>query len=334
MSSNDTSIVQLQLATRCIAFAVGFPVLIIGIVGNFTNIIVFLSFGNYKKNASSFYMLAKSFFDLNVLIIGLIGHIIIQGFRSYAVTSESWCRFRIPLLYINSLCSYTCVCLQSIDLFLCSSQNPILRQQSTIQRAHYLVIGFLFIWICNESPYYFMKQVNLIPNWRCQTTNTIYSQYRSYFTILVLSNIIPILIIGLFGYFSYQNMHRLNINQRRTLSIFNRQTIRMALFAISIVLVFQVPYTIAQIYFTATVNITKNIYRQTQEQLANVFFFIYAYNTNASSFYCYCAASKKFRGQVLQVLNKLTINQRRNRVIPFSQTGRILTLKSSLRLEK
>ncbi|CAF1305617.1 unnamed protein product [Rotaria sp. Silwood1] len=333
MSSNDTSIVQLQLVTKYIAFAVGFPVLIIGIVGNLMNIIVFLSLGNYKTNASSFYMLAKSFFDLNVLIIGLIGHIIIQGFRSYAVTSGSWCRFRIPLLYINSLCSYTCLCLQSIDSFLCSSQNTILRQQSTVRRAHYLVIGFLFVWICNEAPYYFMQQVNFIPNWRCQTTNTIYAQYRSYFTILGLSNIIPILIISLFGYLSYRNMHRLHINQR-TFSIFNRQTIKMALFTISIVLMFQAPYTIAQIYFTSTVNIAKSIYRQTQEQLANVFFFIYAYNTNASSFYCYCAASKRFRQQVLQVFNKLTINQRRNRIIPFNQTGRILTPKSSFRLGK
>ncbi|CAF1103799.1 unnamed protein product [Rotaria sordida] len=281
MSSNDTSIIQLQLVTKCIAFAVGFPILIVGIVGNLMNIIVFLSLSRYKTNACSFYMFAKSFFDLNALIIGLIGHIIIQGFRSYAVTSEAWCRFRIPLLYINSLCSYTCLCLQSIDSFLCSSQNPILRQQSTIRRAHYLVFGFLFIWICNESPYYFMQQINLIPNWRCQTTNTIYAQYRSYFTILGLSNIIPILIISLFGYLSYRNIHRFNINQQRTLSIFNRQTIKMALFTISIVLLFQAPYTIAQIYFTSTANITKNIYRQTQEQLANVFFFIYAYNMNA-----------------------------------------------------
>ncbi|CAF1434991.1 unnamed protein product [Didymodactylos carnosus] len=332
MSSND--IRQLQLATQYLAFAVGFPVLIIGIVGNLLNIIVFLTLGNYRHNACSFYMLAKSFFDLNTLLVGLIGHIIIQGFRSYALTSGTWCRLRIPLLYISSLCSYTCLCFQSIDLFLCTSRSAILRQQSTVRRAHYLVIGFLFIWICNESPYYFMQQLSIMPNWRCQTTNTIYAQYRSYFTILGLSITIPIVIISLFGYLSYRNMHRMNMDERHTHSTFNRQFIKMGLSAIIVVLVFQAPYAIAQVYFTATANLTKDVYRQTQEQLANVFFFIYAYNTNASSFYCYCATSKRFRQQVLHVLKQLTFDRRRNQIIPLSQTGRTLTQKITTHLRK
>ncbi|CAF1119295.1 unnamed protein product [Adineta steineri] len=333
MSSNDTSIRQLQLATEYIAIAIGFPILIAGIIGNFLNILVFLTLGNYKTNASSFYMLAKSIFDLSALIFGLIGHILIQGFRSSAMTSETWCRIRIPLLYISSLSSYTCLCLQSIDSFLCSSRNAVLRQQSTVQRGRYLILGFLFLWFCNECPYYFMQQLSIIPNWRCQTTNTLYAQYRSYFTILTLSVIAPIVITSLFGYLSYRNLRLSNLNRQPTVSNFSRQMISMTLLAILIVVIFQLPYTIAQLYFTATANYSKSIYRQTQEQLANVFFFIYTYNACVSSFYAYCIASQRFRQQVVQVLKQLkTIFQRRNQVLPFTETGRAATQQKTTEL--
>ncbi len=62
MSSNDTNIVQLQLSIEYITFAFRFPVLIFRLIGNILNIILFIYLSNYKTNASSFYMLAKSFF--------------------------------------------------------------------------------------------------------------------------------------------------------------------------------------------------------------------------------------------------------------------------------
>ncbi|UJR16672.1 hypothetical protein I4U23_003572 [Adineta vaga] len=203
---------QLQLVTQYLSLAIGFPILSLGIISNILNILIFLTLSNYKTNVCSFYMLAKACFDLSTLIFGLTGHIIIQGFRDSSLTSKNWCRLRIPLLYIRSLSSYTCLCLQSIDALLCSSRHARLRQQSTIRRAHFLIIGFLFLWICNESPYYFMEQAPIIPNWRCQTTNTIYAQYRSYFTILTLSVILPLFIVSLFGYLSYRNLNPLQFD--------------------------------------------------------------------------------------------------------------------------
>jgi hypothetical protein len=232
-------------------------------------------------------MLAKSVFDLNAIIVGLIGHIIIQGFRSNSLTSENWCKFRIPLLYINSLCSFTCLCLQSIDSYMSSSRNANIRRRSTIVNARYLVIGFIFVWICNECPYYFMSPANIVPNWRCQTTNTVYAQYRSYFTILVLSIIVPIVIISLFGYLTYRNLHTLDINERHRLSALTKQTTKMALYEIGIVLLFECPYGIAQLYFISSSTVVKSIYQQTQEQFANVFFFIYAYCANAVILYLF-----------------------------------------------
>ncbi len=55
----------------------------------------------------------------------------------------------------------------------------------------------------------------------------------------------------------------------------------MILYEISIVLLFEFLYGICQIYSISTKNISKNLYRQTQEQFATVFFFIYSYIVNA-----------------------------------------------------
>lgn len=263
MSTSDTSIRQLQLGTQYMALGFGFPVLLMGMMGDILNIIVLYYNRNYKTNSSSFFMIAKSIFDWNAIILGLIGHILIQGFRENAITSERWCKFRIPLLYINSLCSSTCLCLQSIDSYISSSRNVNIRQISTIKRARFIVLIFLLIWICNESPYYFFTPVNIIPNWRCQTTNILYSQYKTYFTILTVSIIIPIIIISLFGYLTYTNLHILDIDDRHRLSALTKQTTKMVIYVISIVLFFQCPYGISQIYSISTTYLTKTLYRQT-----------------------------------------------------------------------
>ncbi|CAF0973906.1 unnamed protein product [Adineta steineri] len=320
MSSNDPYIRQIQLSIQYIALTFGFPILILGIIGNILNIIVFLHKASYKHNASSFYMLVKSFFDLNVLIISLAGDIIIDGFHANALTSENWCKFRVPLAYINSLCSSSCLCLQAIDSYMCSSRNATIRQYSTIKKARYLIVGFLFVWICNECPYYFMKSANIIPNLTCQTSNTIYRTYRSYFTILVLNIIVPITIISLFGYLTYKNMHTLNTDGQYRLSTLTKQTIRMALYETIIVLLFKCPFGIAQIYLVSTANIVKDVYRQTKEQFITLFFYFYVYNANAVPFFCYFAASKSFRKQVIDTIKRIRFNQRTNLIFPLGQS--------------
>lgn len=54
----------------------------------------------------------------------------------------------------------------------------------------------------------------------------------------------------------------------------------MVIYEISIVLLFEFPYGISEIYSISTSYLTKLISRQTQEQFMNVFLFIYAYIVN------------------------------------------------------
>lgn len=74
MSSNAalaSDIAQLQLISQYVSTTVGFIILSFGVVGNLINILTLITLGNFKHNASSLYILAKSFFDLNALFIGV-----------------------------------------------------------------------------------------------------------------------------------------------------------------------------------------------------------------------------------------------------------------------
>lgn len=280
-SDNNTNVIleieQLQNISRYICLILGFILLFSGVLGNILNIFVFITVGNYKQNASTFYMLIRSFLDLNVLIVGLITRILSTGFQiDPTLTNRAWCKARSGFLDINTQSTYTLLCLQSVDIFICSSPSVVLRQKSKIQLARYLVFGCICFWFIHELPYYFLQDLVLtdgIP--ACITTNKIFAQYRSYFIYLGVYTTIPIVVISVFGFLTFRRMRTLAI--RNSISSITRQMIHMALFQIVAVLIFNGPYTIGQIYSIGTANLIKNSYRKAQEQLVSSFFAIYGY---------------------------------------------------------
>ena len=104
-------------------------------------------------------MLVRSFLDLNMLLVGLVTRILSTGFQiDPTSTSRAWCKIRPAFLDINAESTYTLLCLQSIDAFICSSPSVALRQKSNIRTARYLVFGFIFFWIIYGLPYYFLPR--------------------------------------------------------------------------------------------------------------------------------------------------------------------------------
>lgn len=284
MSLSDI-IFQLNLTAQNLNVILGLTILIGGICGNLLNIIIFITLGNYRHNACSLFMLAQSIFDINVLVIGLGTRIVSQGFQiDFTLTNRIWCKLRACFVDINVLCSLTCLCLQSVDVFLCTSQSVIWRQKMNGRMARHLLVGSVFIWIIHQLPYFFLQELiifNGSPS--CSTINIIYSQYRTYFLNLGLYLILPITIISLFASLTYRRLQMLNIHQRRSLSVLSRQTIHMALVQIIIVLLFMAPYGIATVYFVSTADLKKDTLRFSQEKVAQLFFLLYAYGTYSVS---------------------------------------------------
>ena len=348
MSSNSTitglSInVQTQILSQYLSLTVGFVLLIFGVVGDCLNIFIFLTVDQYKQNACSLYMLAGSFVDLLFLLVGLTTRILNQGFnKDLTLFSPVWCKMRSSLLDILSLCSFTFVCLQSMDIFFATSRSVSMRQRSNIKRARYLSIGFPLVWIAVEIPsFIFLNLIytNGVPS--CVTTNPIYVLYHTYGANFGLTICIPICMISFFAFRIYKHLRSLVGRNHQFLSAPTRQMSRMALYQIGIVLLFQFPFGVVTAYSTATANLPKSQERQLQDKLTLAFFNVYVYGLYSvrnqshsdrrnmisfqSSLYCYCIASQRFRRQVIDTLKRFRIERRPNRIIPVTFTFRSAT---------
>ncbi|CAF1356015.1 unnamed protein product [Adineta steineri] len=321
-SNNNTSItlaiLQLQTASRYTTLILGFILLLGGVLGNILNIIVFFKFGNYKNNACSLYMFVRTFLDLSILLAGLATRILTTGFQvDFTLMNRIWCKTRLGFTNINCENTYTLICLQAIDAFMCSSPTAGIRQKSNIRIARYLVIGTLCFWCIHEIPYFFLQDLVIVGGTpMCIMTNTVYAQYRSYFTALCINTIIPIVVISIFGFLTVRHMKTISVT--RTLSSLTRQTISMALFQIVAVLLFNGPNAAWLIYSAITTNVTKDTYRRAVEQLIASFAATYSYGPYASSFYCYCL-SKRFRFQLVVALKELVCRIHTNQVYPSTQ---------------
>ncbi|CAF4203717.1 unnamed protein product [Adineta steineri] len=323
MSSNNSTsissaIIQLQNGFFYSSLILGFILLIGGVLGNILNIIIFIKVGNYKNNACSLYMFVRTFLDLYILLAGMTTRILTTGFQiDFTIMNRIWCKARAGFIDINIQSTYTMICLQAIDAFMCSSPSAVVRQKSNIRIARYLVIATLCFWCIHEIPYFIFQDLVItsgIP--MCIGTNAIFTQYRSYFVYLGIFTTIPIIVISIFGFLTVRHMKTIAVT--RTLSSLTRQTISMALFQIFAVLLFNGPYTTWSIYSIITANAVKDSYRRTMEQLINSFAVTYAYGPYASSFYCYCL-SKRFRKQLVTSVRELICGIHTNQVFPNTQ---------------
>ena len=279
--NNTTSIQSLTLLSEQLTIILGFVILISGFFGNLMNIILLLNLGSVNNNACSFYIFVKSFFDFVTLFVGLGTRILNQGFHiDLTLFSRLWCKFRIPFLDMTTLCSFSCLCFQSIDTFFSSSRSVSWRRKSNIKVARCLLLGFMCVWILMNIPYFFFQELVLnAPTriYRCVTINGNYALFRSYFIVVGLYFIIPIIIVGVFGFLTCRQLQRLTVQQRRSLSALNKQMARMVLFQIIVVLIFIAPHALVTIYSIGTAGMIKTAYRLAVENVIQVVFNMYGY---------------------------------------------------------
>lgn len=291
MSSSNTTLtsspelLQLQGILRSLVASFGLVIFIIGIVGNACNILTFVGSEYYKHNVCALYIFSRSIFDLLILIFGLGTRILGQGFRiDFTSTSHVWCKLRVPIIYVNTLSSYTILCLQSIDAYLVTSASVSFRQRSNIRTARYLMLGSLCLWMLEELPYLFFQELVVSADSKssmCITTNPIYAKYRTYFIYLILTTLVPLIVIILFDILTYRHIHLHTIQKRhRLLSVLGRQMTKMTLFHIAAVFIFQAPFAVSQSYFL-TMAISKDPIRGAQEQIIQQFFNVLGYGIYA-----------------------------------------------------
>jgi hypothetical protein len=257
-----------QLTIYC-----GSILLILGVVGNGINVLVFSSVRNYRTTPCTFYFLISSIYNLAYITINLISRIIATGFgMDLTRTSTSWCKIRQFCLPFLSLISLTCSCLATIDQYFVTSQSANLRRFSNIKWSHRIVIIVMIIWFLHGISYLLFYNISPITA-TCVNTNTIFAVYVTIY-LLVLLCVVPVSVTLLFGYLAYRNIHLTRVLAEQQA---DRQLVRMALIQVVLIFISAVPFGTNYIYGLITSGVSKDANRLMIESFALTIFLLLSY---------------------------------------------------------
>jgi hypothetical protein len=263
----------------------GLFILIVGVVGNGINVLVFSSVRNYRTTPCTFYFLIASIFNIVYITINLISRIVSFGFGiDLTRTSTSWCKMRSFCLFTLSLITLTCSCLATIDQYFATSQSANLRRFSNIKWAHRIVIIVIIIWCLHGIPVLLFYNISSITT-TCVNTNTGYAIYVPIYLLGLICGI-PVVIMVLFGYLVYRNIHLTRVLAEQQA---DRQLTRMILIQILLVVICIVPYSINIAYGLITSGVSKDTNRIIAEGFASTIFSLVSYLYYAVclfSFFC------------------------------------------------
>jgi hypothetical protein len=196
-----------------ITIYVSIPVFITGIIGGCLNIIVFLSLRTFRESSCAFYLTVLSFMNIGQLITGLLSRLMISGFNiDWTRSSLFYCKLRPFMVYVSALISSACLCLATIDQYFATCTRPRWQQWCNIKLAHRLIIIFSIIYFLEQIPSLaFYNHVISPPTNQttCAITNMNFAQFNTYFTILILWFIVPLIFTLTFGILAYRNVKQI-----------------------------------------------------------------------------------------------------------------------------
>ncbi|CAF0719003.1 unnamed protein product [Adineta ricciae] len=272
--------------------------LIIGMISNLSNAIVFLTFRPFRGNQCAFYFAAESIANIGLFLIILplniyhcISNIDLAGVSLY------WCKMKAGLSGSFGLCSLYTICFQTIDQYLATNLRPSFRQISTIKLAHRSVLCIAYFAILHSIPLIITSEIQ--ESGSCSVTNVVLQTYNAVFYYPVLSTALPLLTTITFSLLAYRNVRRVVRRQipvvRRRL---DRQMTVMVLARIVNLILLGLPYVIYNIY-------TLNLHETDQNQLEVVITgligllaYSLLYLNFAVNFYLFLIVSTRFRRQV------------------------------------
>ena len=276
--------VALSYVGQQLTIFLGSFLVIIGVIGNTINIVVFSSVRSYRTIPCTFYFLIGSCFDIAYIMINLVSRIVISGVGvDLTRTSVSWCKLRNFFLATISLMSLSCSCLATIDQFLSTSQNASLRHLSSIKWAPRILMIMSIIWCCHGIPYLLFYDISAITH-TCISTNFAFAVYFPSIYILTLNCAIPVSIMVVFGYLAYRNIRLTRALANRHA---DRQLTRMVLIEAGLVAISYIQYGINGTYTVITSGMSKDQNRLQAEYFASTVANLMCYLYFSVDSFCY-----------------------------------------------
>ena len=228
---------------------IGYFLLIIGIIGNFLNIVLLSSVRSYRCQPSTFYFLIASIFNLIVIVVGLFSRLLEFGHGfDWSNSSLFWCKFRSYFITSVPLIPVYCQCFATLDQYFVTSKNVQLRQLSQITRAYWTSFILILISLLHGIPFYLNYQIS-IETKKCLCTNLSLLIYLAVF-VLGIHLVLPTIFILVFGYLTYRNINRsIALTNQQA----DRQLTMMVFMQILLIISTAIPYATYQIYSFITI---------------------------------------------------------------------------------
>jgi hypothetical protein len=264
----------------------GIPILVLGLIGDFLNLIVFLSLKTFRQNSCAFFLTIMSMVNIGQLITGLLTRIMISGFDiDWTQSSLFYCKFRTYFFQVTSSTSLACLCLATIDQYCATCTHPHRQQWCNIKTARRLLILIIFLSLIEQLPcliYYVQIQSSTMGKQICTITNKSFVQFNTYFNYLILGNVIPYSITFSFGLMAYRNIQQIAY---RTVPIVRRELDKQ----LTIMVLVQVAYNLISIspnFITYIIGSYGNIQNSVIKAQVNL-----AYAITLCLYYSYFAVS-------------------------------------------
>ncbi|CAF1400163.1 unnamed protein product [Adineta ricciae] len=302
----------LTLVTQQIYAYVGLPIMVLGVVGNVFNIIIFTTLKTFRETTCALYLTAASVANIAGLLIALFVRILRAGFL-ININGTPWiCKIQIYIVTWCLLVSLTAVCLASIDQCLSMSKY---RRFSHLRFARYNISIIWVLWALYSIPILIYWDA---PYGACVIINASFEIYTTRFQFPILLGVLPISTMSIFSLLAFYNARTLASRQIYIVrQSHDRQLTAMTLIHVVYVIITTVPYVI---YVISSLNqATKNPEQVAVNNLIYGILVLIDYSSFASPFYLYVCVSQRFRNQFFLVLstvfNEFRVNKLMNNQI-------------------
>lgn len=220
----------------------------VGIFGNLINLAVFGALKLFRSNQCVFYFIIESIVDTcqlsTLFVVSAVP--VIYGYDP-GNSNLVWCKLKNMLPQTFRLLSTSMVCFAALDQFLSTNPRLSIRQMSTLSLSYYLTAIAVCLWNIHSIPYAVFYEINSQKT--CVMTNTVLTQYYSFFYYPILHGFLPILLSAICSLLAYRNVRNIirrqvNIERRRL----DRQLTAMVFVRVILFVIFLLPYTIYRIY--------------------------------------------------------------------------------------
>ena len=199
-----------QYAAEQIALYLGFFVLIIGLIGNTLNVIIFTSLRTFRETSCAFYLTVASLANIIHLLAGLLSRILISGYDiDLTETSVTLCKLRQYIAVIAPLMVVSSMVFAAVDQFC--SLTIGWRRFSRRDVAWRLTLLTLVFWCTCNIPVILYHDIvrtsGTVPP--CTIINPSFATYYAKFYVSALSGFLHMFLRIVFGLLAFFNVRRL-----------------------------------------------------------------------------------------------------------------------------